>query len=382
VFFLFFIDTLNISILPNYFEDIAQINNIDKTHIKYLFSIYFLSFVLSFFPTSLLIKRFGTKVIFALALFFLFMGAFLLYISTDFYVVAIARVFSGIAFGMTLVTTESHLLESLPVQKRQLISATTGMLYSAAIICGAVLGSLAFTAFDVSSLFLLEMFLVVSTSIYFLIFIENRKVQKEEKPTLPFYDKVRLLIDWHFFKNVFLAGFFSKVTLSSVIFFTFPLILVNYEYSQSQIGQIIIFYSIGILAGGIYISKYKATNSFHKPIAIGLAISGISMINIGFCDFLYGDKLLTISLIGSMLFLGFAHSLISAYLLPSIFNFNITKQVGISNIRPLVLLCERGGNIFGPIVITELFLLLGFNLLPIMVLGVISLVFSAIFLLA
>ena len=174
------IETFNISFLPDYFEQIALINDIDKSQIKYLFSIYFLFFVLSFFPATQIVKRYGTKSTYVLSTIFIGLGAILLFSSQNYYVLMIARAFSGMSLGFVLISTENHLMHSLPIEKRQLVSATTGVLYSSAIISGAILGSLISTYLDVKFIFLWEFILAVFVGMYILIFIVNQHISKIE----------------------------------------------------------------------------------------------------------------------------------------------------------------------------------------------------------
>ena len=192
-------------------------------------------------------------------------------------------------------------------------------------------------------------------------------------------EKFELLHDWDFIKTIFFTGFFSKVTLSGVIFFALPLILSKYEFTKSQIGQVIVFYSIGILIGGFLVSRYKMIKINQKPLMLGLILSALSMISIGLLEFLHGNIFMTPILIVSLCFLGISHSIISSYLLPNIFNFNITKHLGISHVRPFVLTCERGGNIFGPLIMMELIILFDYSFFPILVFGLVAILFALIF---
>ena len=378
VFFMFLVDTFNISLLPEYFEQIALTNYIATSQIKYLFSIYFLFFVLSFIPATFLVKKYGTKTVFLMASLFGCIGTMTLVLSTDFYIIGVARIFSGLALGFTLIATENHLIESLPKNKRQIISATTGMLYSASIICGVVMGSLISSYFDMQFIFLLEFILAALMILYITVFISTEYItHKTDKTILSFKNKIKLLFDWNFIKAVFFAGFFSKVTMSAVIFIALPLILSRHGFTTSQIGQIIVFYSVGILIGGFLISKYTIEKTSLKPIMVGLILSGISLIGMSLLTYIQNDYFITTALIFTVCLLGVSHSIISSFLLPNIFNFNITKSIGITKVRPFVLICERGGNIFGPLIIMELLLLFDYGFISILLLGIIALVFAA-----
>ncbi len=378
LFFIFLIETLNISFLPEYFRQIVELSDMDISYIKYLFTIYFAFFVLSFFPATQVVRKYGTKITYILSVFFAGCGAALLFNYQDFYTVMVARAFSGISLGFALIATENHLICSLPIKQRQRISATTGVLYSSAMICGAILGSLVATYIDVHFLFLFEFILAVSVGFYILIFITNKHIAKVKKSILTLKEKFKLFQDWDFIKTIFCAGFFSKVTLSGVIFFALPLILTKYEFTKSEIGQVVVFYSIGILIGGVLVSRYKIAKVNQKPLVVGLLLSSFSMISIGLLDFIDDSIFMTPVLVVSLSLLGVSHSIISSYLLPNIFNFRITKHLGISHVRPFVLTCERGGNIFGPLIMMELLLMFDYSFIPILIFGLVASVFAII----
>ncbi|MFA7083534.1 MAG: MFS transporter [Arcobacteraceae bacterium] len=381
VFFIFLTETFNISFLPKYFEHIVLINNINESHIKYLFSVYFLFFVLSFFPATILVKKYGTKITFLLSAFFVGTGAVLLFYSTDYYLIIVARILSGLSLGFLLISTENHLIQSLPSDKRQLVAATTITLYNAAIIGGAILGSLTYNYLDIKIIFIFEAVVAVLTILYTVKFVEAKYADKINVDILSFRKKLKLFFDFELIKTMFFTGFFSKITLSGVIFVALPLILSRYDFSKIEIGQIVAFYSIGILIGGVLISKYKITktNENTKVLFLGILLSGLSMIGMGALNWVDNIYFITLCLLVSLSVLGISHAIISSFLLPNIFNFGITKHMGITHVRPIALTYERAGNIFGPLIMMQLLLLFDYSFLAIFVLGLAGIVFGIIY---
>jgi len=141
----------------------------------------------------------------------------------------------------------------------------------------------------------------------------------------------------------------AKIVLTGFLYFMVPLYLVSLEASQSEIGRIMMIYSLIIIplspiASGIA----DRTKKMKELVVLGTILSGGILIS------LYGEEsffkvLLAVALMGG------AHSILKAPLIASALEAaEETPEVGRTTVLGILRTSERIGSVLGPVIVAAL----------------------------
>lgn len=376
-----FLEGLFVSFLPQFFEGVALASNLEKQTASLLFTIYFISFVVSLIPSGWLAGRTRVKGLLMFGALLFTAGYFLLIFFTGFLFVVFSRVLSGFGQGIIFIGVQSYILRTVSEEKKTRGTSIIVYGYNGGMIAGTAIGALLATYLSFNGVFFIAACTGFIILLYVLLFIpgikrEVKTVQKQHY----FKNLGKLLKDFEFIKTIVFVGIITKAVLTGVNSFALPLVLKNVmKFPQDDIGQILIFYSGAVLISTLYVSKiadkWKRTALI---LFLGTQLGGIGLYVIGFMNmpFLVNSTipyLYIIVLLGGMVLLGFAHGFIHAPIVTHIARTKVANTVGVSGATSIYRFLERIGHVAGPLVVGPLLYGMGSNPLAISWIGIFSL---------
>ena len=183
------------------------------------------------------------------------------------------------------------------------------------------------------------------------------------------------------FKGTMLVGIPTKIILGGGIIFSIPLLLTSEGYLPEDIGQIVIFYSMGVLLCmplGTYIA-----NRFSNKIALvlGSLIGIVALVSIS--KYAFSDSLTinTAFLLFAMLLLGVGHSFIHAPIISYITSCDLSAGLTKAKVTSVYRFIERAGHATGPLIASQIILFTSNSMDTFFILAMFSLVVTVIFVL-
>jgi len=362
VFFLtIFAEGLMLSFLPQYLEQSALKSGFESSSASLLFTIYFLVYALVLIPAPKYVEKYGTKKFLLLGVALYSFGSFLLFSSDSFYVLIIARLVGGIGQGMVFFGVQSYIVEVASEHRRTQATSIIVYGYNAGILSGTALGALLVKFLGSTGVF------AIYTSIGIFLFVQIIFLFKTNRIKAPIRTKRNDLLESLIniktvflnkciSKSILLVGMPTKIILGGGVIFAIPLLLSKEGYMPEDIGQIVIFYSIGVLLlmpFGAYVS-----DRFNSKLAlsIGSLLSAVALMLIA--NYAWSDSLVvnTASILGAMLLLGFAHAFIHAPIISFVTECEVPKELTKARVTAAYRFIERIGHAAGPAIAAQIIL--------------------------
>lgn len=141
----------------------------------------------------------------------------------------------------------------------------------------------------------------------------------------------------------------AKIILTGFLYYMVPLYLVSLDASQSEIGRIMMVYSLVIIPLSPLASRFADYSGRMKELVIlGTVLSGGILIS------LYGEAS-TMSILFAVTLMGAAHSILKAPLIASAMEAaEATPNVGRTEALGILRTSERIGSVLGPIIVAGL----------------------------
>ncbi len=170
-----------------------------------------------------------------------------------------------------------------------------------------------------------------------------------------------LFQDKDFLRASLLIGVVSRIALAGAIVFGIPLLLSKQGFSHEQIGQMLIFYSGGVLISSHFASALADKSGDIKLVlTFGSLLAGAALIIIGWSNWiglmhraLFWESLL-LSVVG-LTFLGLAHGCTHAPTITFISRVEAATKLGTSVATSTYRIVERLGHVSGPLIVGLLF---------------------------
>jgi hypothetical protein len=183
-----------------------------------------------------------------------------------------------------------------------------------------------------------------------------------------------MLGDAQLVKAMLFVGIAAKVAMTGVTLFALPVLMSRMDYAQEDIGQILMFYS-----GGVLISSQMATRLADRlgqtaPLLFwGTLASGAGLMLIGLMGWApegsaHATAIATGALIAGMLVLGLGHGLINAPIVTHIGSMPVAALLGRASTVAAYRFIERIGHVAGPVIVGQL--LLAFGMAPMVISGI------------
>ncbi|MCF6776348.1 MFS transporter [Thiotrichales bacterium 19X7-9] len=250
-------------------------------------AVFFISYIIMQMPGGYLIDRFGVKKITLWMLLCCFLGTLLMYVTSSFWMLLIARVLIGLGSSIAFLCAIRAILEWLPVT---CFSFFVGVL-QALLGIGAIMGQspIAYLSqfynwhqisivFCFISLVLFILFLFIDSPIKKKSKLVKMDINKNLKRTM-----IKLVIaalcDKHLLKLSLLSFIIWSPVASLAGFWLIPMLAFNYKITAIEAGFMIGFFWLGMILGAIIIPIISDYIKKRKPIVVvGFMLQSITLI--------------------------------------------------------------------------------------------------------
>jgi MFS family permease len=179
-----------------------------------------------------------------------------------------------------------------------------------------------------------------------------------------------LLANWRFVALVLFAAIPGKIVLTGFLFYAVPLVLASFAATESEIGRIMMVYSIVIVVTGPWFSRFADERGHSWPMVFaGTLFSGFGMALL----YLRAD---TYGVVAAVAVIALAHAASispQVALVPDICKREIEK-IGQTTVLSILRMVERAGSVVGPLLAATLVAQFGFvNGLALIGLGIAAL---------
>jgi hypothetical protein len=211
--------------------------------------------------------------------------------------------------------------------------------------------------------------------------IEDTSIMRSPKAILGVFKSGGFL--W----TTLLVGIPAKAVLTGVIVFAMPLVLSGMKLGQEDIGQVIMFYALGVLIASHYVSRYADRfGKIRNILFIGLSLSGVGLAIIGSIGYpeMGTEKLgaitVTLILLAGTFIVGVGHGFINAPVISFIASTEAARTLGEAPVTAFYRFIERIGHIAGPLIVGQLFLFNSSSPVIMVWIGAAMLIFAVLFL--
>jgi predicted MFS family arabinose efflux permease len=332
-----------------------------------MFMAYFITFALTLVPAGVYAGKHGAKPVILLGAVLAAVAAALMASSSDYTVIIAARLLSGIGQGLLFIGSQSYILAYAAADKRTQSAGIIVYTFNGGMLSGLVIGGLLASYISWSGVFWIAAAAAVAILFYTTALIDNSPpapTLREARPSDAKGSVFGVFKSPGFVWTTLLVGIPAKAVLTGVVFFAMPLLLTQQNLAQEDIGQIIMFYAVGVLVSSHFISRYADLRGNLRQILFGgLAVSGLGLLLIGAIGWPsvaalgLGPLAVTIILLVGTFTVGVGHGCINAPVVTHIASTDAAQKLGEAPVTAFYRFIERGGHIAGPILVGQLFLL-------------------------
>ncbi|HCL57758.1 MAG TPA: hypothetical protein DHW82_12230 [Spirochaetia bacterium] len=288
-FIFFFGESLPLSFLPIYIQKVYAENPVsffgfsEETLMSIPISAYMFGVSIFVLLAGHLSKKMSSRNIFFISVPLLFFGSLLSGLSTNVFMLTVARFITGMGYGATIINGISLIVEKTTHSNRTAGFGYWSAGYAAAFICATAIGGVIAERLGFRAGMFVSMFFSFCFGLFVFFFVKSPKIKKALAEKM---EKVKLsLKDFLFiFKNKSLlaALLFASVPVQiafiGIFQYSFPLFMSDMGVTPSNIGRILTIYAVISLLTP-YIGKMadKSQNE-RKYIIIGNLITGLGLI--------------------------------------------------------------------------------------------------------
>ncbi|NJO36337.1 MAG: MFS transporter [Rhizobiales bacterium] len=367
------VEHLSYAFLASYIADIVESLSLPPELTSTIFTAYYLGFALTLIPAGHLAQRFSPKPLMIFGLFLSAVSFFLLCDGDGIWQLVSARATAGIGQAMLFIGIQSFILSVAAPERKTQGAAIIVYGFQGGMISGMAIGSLLVGYIGPSGVFAVGAIVITLTMIYAVFAVPVIVNAASAKPQ-GFGTNVKALgqnallaiRNPQLLQAITLIGIPAKAVLTGIVVFAIPLLMTREGYRQEDIGQILMLYAACVVLANEFISRWvDRTGDSRLVLILGAVLSGAGLWLIGWGglgrlhDIAFGTALdVTFILIG-IVTLGLAHGLINAPIVSHVAALPISERIGVSALTASYRFLERIGHVAGPLVIGQMFILIG-----------------------
>jgi len=391
LFLAIFAEGMSNSFMPQHLQKLAQLNGVNPSIVSTHFTVYYAALALALLPVGRFIESGRMKRLLMFAAGLLVVSAVSMALVDNIYAMFAIRAMAGAAHGIIATGAQAYLI--LVASRGSVTKSSSHFLftYNSAIIAGTAIGALLSVYMGFSGVFVLQAVIACAVLLYAAQLLPTKVGEDlEEAPAgsaaparPPFLPSLRHAVrDFSFVGAVLFVGIPAKIVNAGVITFAMPLLLSHQSVPQEDIGQIIMFYPIGILLMSLVVSRIvDRMGQPRNALIVGTTAGAIGVSAVGLVQasglMTNGTNALGAGvLIAGILLLGLAHGLINAPIVTYVSHSAAAQQLGRGTVNSLYRFVERAGHMMGPILVGQLLVMgqqgstaIAWIGLPIIVLG-------------
>lgn len=388
----FFVENLAVSFLPQWVQASATASGWPPSAASAVFIAYFVAFAAVLVPAGRQAERVGPKTLILAGAALVAASAAILAASDSFLVVFASRTIAGLGQGLLFIGGQSFLLAAGGVDRRTQSAGVIVYSFNAGMLSGMAIGGLLVEHLAPVGIFWLGAGIIACAALYtwLLVAPPPKTMGIEESELLESRGAgFRVFRERGFLWATVLVGIPTKMALTGVIIFAMPLVLSSLQLERQNIGQVIMFYAVGVLTASHFISRFADRfGRLREILFLGMCLSGIGLCVIGLVGLpqlldLRMEPLAQIALLlVGVLIVGLGHGFVNAPIVSYVGATEAARRLGEGPVTAFYRLIERVGHIGGPLVVGQLYF--AFDRSPALLagLGLLTLVFAALFLVA
>lgn len=402
------VEGLSASFLPLYLERLARGAALDPGIVATQFTVYFAAYAAVLLPIGRVVEEGKAKPVLIIAMALELASLVLMATIASPALMFPVRAMAGAAQGMILTGVQAYYFGLLPPTQQARGGARVGLVYNSALISATAIGALLAVYMGDRGVFAVAAATAALVLAYAVLLLpglaptraglknpmatgqepapRRREEREEEKKLLPPSRPSRLRgerpsspgstarptfarslaeasHDGGFLRALFLVGIPAKSFSTGVTAFAMPPLLAQMAFSQEDIGQIIMFYPLGIVLSSTYLTRLVDSKSkpgqalFYGTLGGGIGLILIGLVGWGPLAHSSVPALGTLVLIGGMLTLGLAHGFVVGPIVGYVAGSATAGRLGRSPANSLYRSLERIGHMGGPILVSQLLLL-------------------------
>jgi len=354
-------EAVNLSFLPGYLT--MQFSH-SEFSASMAFTAYFICFAAVLIPSGRWAESHNLQymMVFSLILAAVSLGG-LTVTQTDIHIILL-RAIAGAGQGILFIAIQSFLLKLESKQSNFKGSEQLVIGFNISTISGVTIGALLMPIMGEQGVFLTGGIIGLICILYCISMLRGNESTfatdkaisspKHHSECTGWIKIKKIATDVELYKSILLVGLPSKALYVGVLIFIMPIFLIEKDFDTDAIGQIIIFYYIGVLLSTLMLSQVKYFKNNSKLIlTIGNIGSGIGLIIIGSIHWLIEvypnhDFLLIITVIIGILLVGLSHGFIHAPVVSYVVETKNAALVGKATMAAAYRFIERVGHIMGP----------------------------------
>ena len=383
-----FSEHLSYAFLPQIIQSATLAAGLSKAWASAPFTIYYLTFAMALIAAGRLEQRMSARSLAVGGLALSAVGMTLMAIHLDFQSAVLARALSGMGQGILFIGTQAFVLTNSSQARRTRSGSIIVFGFQAGMIAGMAIGSLLFSSIHAAGVFRLAAVVAGATALYVgLALPVTRSSASSVARASLWRDVLTLMRDGAFARTALLIGIPAKAILTGAVLLGLPLLLAQLGFAKEDIGQITMLY-----AGAVIISSQLAsaradrtadtrTLLFHGACltALGLFVIASPGLSVPFALDL-GAWPVTALIICGVVTIGIAHGFINAPIVTHVAETAAAGVVGPTRAAATYRLLERVGHVTGPLVMMQIFAVMGVTWSAFATIGVGILIMALLFL--
>jgi predicted MFS family arabinose efflux permease len=306
-----------------------------------------------------LVDKFGNRRLFLAGLVPAILGYIGCYIATSANEIVFARSLTGVGYAVITISAQSYIAEIFVKENRARGMAIFVGVLMAATMCGTAIGGILADWIGYKSVFLVSVLLASIAGILGFLMLSKQAGVKLEKSNSS-GEKVSsvsvLFRNTRFILIVLFCAIPAKIVLTGFLYLFVPIYLASLEASQTEIGRVMMLYSLIIIPTSPLASRFADKIDRNLIIVISATVlSGITLIG------LY-QSTSTAAVLLIVAILGLVHSFLKAPLIVAAMeaaelSSDITRTNALSFLRTF----ERLGSVAGPVLVASMLVVLDFQ---------------------
>ncbi|GLQ32872.1 MFS transporter [Litoribrevibacter albus] len=408
------VNALFVPFLPKLIADMAANSGSSFATASMPFTLYYLFFALVLIPAGQYAERGNLKKLMTVGFLAEFIGMMLIFLSDDYWIVALARIFSGIGQGLFLIGLQSYVMVITPKNQRSRGHAVKVVGRNSALIAGTAIGALLYAYIDYRMIFLMASMVSLLSIAYLWNLVPRaesiagnvaQEVTEESKHPWEALRRniVSVVRDAEFMRTLTLIGIVGKMSIAGVVMFAVPLVMLGQGYKADDVGLMLMIYYVASMVMTKYVTRLVDGPGMSRRVLICSAIvGGVATVFVGFVSQQGTDvtglmpgmeSLLWLSnqasalgiggnslvLYTAIIFLGISNGLLAAPVMTHINNTEVSQREGVKKIAATYVFLERFGHVAGPAVIAQLLFLNNNSPLAMSLFGILSVVLGVLY---
>lgn len=360
-----FIDYLSASFLPQLIRGYADLAQAPPFMTSVAFMAYFSCFALILVPGGKFAQRHGPKPLIWGGALLVALALGLMVSTSNFTLIILARAMAGLGQGLVSIGVQTLILTAGDTGGNR--TKNNGIIvynFNAGMVSGMAIGSLLVLYMGTMGVFIFGLVAAIALFLFIVFVIPPLPAPAatgESEKSGGFFQTLR---SFEFLRVMLLVGIPSKAVFTGVIIFGLPILLSKMAFATDEIGQIVMFYAVGVLIANYVVGNSK-TVPLNRLLSAGMVIGCVGLIMIGGIGYMGSQwaqdngLLVAIVLVLGVLSVGLGHGAVNAPVVSYVATTDIAARMGVISTTSLYRVLERVGHVIGPMIVGQLLLFSG-----------------------